>query len=135
MTHCIRANWFKNLVFFIFFFAVLPADAKKENEAWYQAVWCESLGGEPEYRLDDRSRVDCLTPDYAVEMDFASKWREAIGQALHYARKTNREAGIVLVLKQSTDQLYFNELHKTLEYYQLPVKLWQLGPWEDSVTN
>lgn len=104
--------------------------AKKENEAWYQAIWCESLGGKSEYRLDDRARVDCLTPEYAIEMDFAHKWHEAVGQALHYGRKTKRQAGIVLVLKKRSEQFYLNELKKTIDYYQLPVKVWQLGPWE-----
>ena len=30
--------------------------------------------GQIEYVLEDKTRVDCLTEDFAVEFDFASKW-------------------------------------------------------------
>lgn len=53
-----------------------------------------------EYKLEDNTRVDCLTPDYAVEFDFASKWAESIGQSLYYAQKTKRKPAVVLIMQQ-----------------------------------
>ena len=61
-----------------------PASAKRlHKERWYQEQGCT---GVTEYRLPDRTRVDCLLEDYAVEYDFGRKWAEAIGQSLHYGR-------------------------------------------------
>jgi len=62
-------------------------------EKEYQQVWCSCESGEIEVRLSDRTRIDCLTAQYAIEFDFASKWAEAIGQSLHYASQTGKQAG------------------------------------------
>jgi len=43
---------------------VLAVHLHKEKE--YQKVWCEQAGGVMEYRLDDGTRVDCLTGEYAI---------------------------------------------------------------------
>jgi len=117
----------------LLFTAILPVFGKKESEAWFQQVWCESLEGKMEVMLDDFTRVDCLTPEYAIEMDFAHKWHEAIGQALHYARKTHKKPGIVLVLKSKSENQYVTQLKATLKHFELPVKVWQLGPWEEQI--
>ncbi len=123
-TICLMSTLFINIWF------ISLAQAKQQNESWYQQVWCDSHGGKSEFRLNDYTRIDCLTTKYAIEMDFAHKWHEAVGQALHYARKTGLNPGIVLVLKKPGDHFYITELNKTLEYFQLPVKVWQLGPWQ-----
>lgn len=80
-----------------------------------------------EARQDDGTRVDCLTENYAIEVEFAKKWREAIGQALHYAFKTERQAGIVLIIQKNSDESYWKDLKNTVEHYQLPITLWRLG--------
>jgi hypothetical protein len=43
-------------------------------ERWYQEQWCEAMGGQTEVVLPDKTRVDCLTDEYAIEVDFAPKW-------------------------------------------------------------
>ena len=63
------------------------ACAKHEyNEHYYQNIWCREHNGITEYILADKTRVDCLTKDMAVEFDFASKWAESVGQSLYYAK-------------------------------------------------
>ena len=69
-------------------------------ERVYQDQWCAKAGGVTEYVLDDGSRVDCLTDDYAIEFDFGPKWAEAIGQALYYGIRTARKPGVVLILER-----------------------------------
>ena len=55
-------------------FLVQPTFAKhKYLEKEYQKVWCNACGGIQEYKLDDKTRVDCLLPEYAVEFDFANR--------------------------------------------------------------
>lgn len=52
-----------------------------------------------ERRLWDRTRIDLLTDRWAVEVDWAYKWTEAVGQCMWYSLNTNREPGIVLLVK------------------------------------
>lgn len=62
--------------------------------------------GEMEVRLWDETRVDILTPEYAIEVDWASKWAEGIGQALYYSAVTGRKAGLVLLVRDKDEFRY-----------------------------
>lgn len=93
------------------FLLMLPVQAKhlhKEKE--YQKVWCDANKGIIEYKLDDAARVDCLTKKYAVEVDFAPKWSECIGQAVYYAKKTNRKPACLLILESPDDVRFLYRL-------------------------
>lgn len=97
------------------------------TERYYQEQHCE---GEKEYRLPDRTRVDCLTEEYAIEYDFGRKWAEAIGQSLHYGRMTQRKPGIVLIIESPKDEKYYRRLMDNIEFYNLPITVWQYGKEE-----
>ena len=99
-----------------------------QKETWYQQVWCEGKGGIVEKKLDDGRRVDCITKTHAIEMDFAKKWLEAIGQSLDYAMLTGKKAGIVLIVKKPWEMHHWERLQQVVEHYQLPITLWKLGP-------
>lgn len=89
-------------------FLATPAQAKRlYSEATYQRAWCEKRGGIMEYKLNDKTRVDCLLPDMAVEFDFANKWAECIGQAIYYGRMTNRQAVCVLIMENGEKDLKY----------------------------
>ena len=94
------------------------------NEASYRDAWCASNNGRTEVTNDDRTRVDCVTSEYAIEFDYASKWYEAVGQSLHYGIKTGKKPGIVLIMKSTKDQKYVDRLSKAIEYYSLPITVW-----------
>lgn len=81
-----------------------------------------------EYRLEDGRRIDCLTDTHAIEVEFAHKWTEAIGQSLDYSMLTGKEAGIVLIVRKHSDLERWKRLNRVISHYQLPVKLWKLGP-------
>ena len=81
-----------------------------------------------EVELPEGPRVDCLTKTHAIEMDFARKWPEAIGQSLHYSLLTDKDAGIVLILKTPGDTHHLKAAEKVINHYQLPITLWPLGP-------
>lgn len=97
-------------------------------EAWYQNVWCRGMKGEVEVRMEDGRRIDCLTDTHAIEIEFARKWSEAVGQALDYSMLTSKQAGIVLVLKHAQDETYWQRLKALVNHYRLPIRLWRLGP-------
>ena len=70
----------------------------KHNEKYYQTKMCNNLNGIMEYRLKDKTRVDCLTDDLAIEVDWAKKWAESIGQSLYYAQMTNKKPAVGLIV-------------------------------------
>lgn len=96
----------------------------KEKE--YQTYWCSKNNGTTETVLDDRSKVDCVLEDYAVEFDFAKKWAEAVGQALYYSLKTGKKPGIVLILEGPEDEKHLVKLEKLAKEYG--IKVWVMRP-------
>lgn len=98
----------KLLVISLFLFTIAPCYAKLLHpEAEYQKAWCDKRGGLMEYKLSDKTRVDCLLPNMAVEFDFANKWAECIGQAIYYGRQTNRQAACVLIMENGEKDLKY----------------------------
>lgn len=115
------------LVFLITFSLVLSANAfqygyapngfkyviHQHSESSYQHAWCSAHKGIEEYENQDKTRVDCLTEYHAVEFDFANKWAESIGQALHYQLMTGKKAMVVLILEEpEKEMVYFNRVKK-----------------------
>lgn len=88
----------------------------------YQHKYCK---GQIEFVLPDRTRVDCLTEDHAIEYDFGKKWAEAIGQSLHYAMHTGKRAGIVLIIGEK-DSRFFRRCAAIIKHYNLPIDLWAI---------
>ena len=89
-----------------------PLSAKRlHKEVVYQSMWCKRVGGKTEVALPDKTRVDCLTREYAIEFDMGSKWAESIGQALYYSLQTGKRAGIVLILEKASDYKYWLRLN------------------------
>lgn len=79
-------------------------------ERHYQRIWCDDQGGVMEYRLDDGSRIDCLTDSHAVEFDFARKWSQSVGQALYYGQRSGRQPAVVLIMEGPGDIRYLRRL-------------------------
>ena len=76
-----------------------------------------------EYENEDFTRVDCLTPVHAVEFDFANKWHESIGQALHYGTVTGKKPMVVLILDNPKKQMvYFKRIQKISEKFNFDVE-------------
>lgn len=93
-------------------------------EKYYQNQWCTQWHGVQEYRLSDKTRIDCLTRNYATEFDFAPKWAEAIGQSLYYSKKTGKKPAIILIIEKPTDFKYYHRA-KTLAS-DLKIALWYI---------
>lgn len=75
-----------------------PLLAGEKSESDYRDTWCEDQDGQAEVVLEDLTRVDCLTEEFAVEVDWAHKWAESIGQARYYAEMTGREPAVLLIV-------------------------------------
>ena len=95
------------------------------HERHYQEQWCQ---GQTEYVLPDGTRCDCVTATHAIEVDFAEKWYEALGQALYYAFQTGLRAGIGLIIESDDDLTYSLRLQSVIVHYGLPVDVWEIRP-------
>ena len=73
-------------------------------------ILARNLNGEVEFRLGDGTRVDILTDEYAIEVDWAPKWAESIGQCLYYAEKTDRKPMSLLLIESESDKRYIERL-------------------------
>lgn len=72
----------------------------------------ENCNGKIEYLLSDKTRVDCLTDEYAIEFDWAKKWAEGIGQSLYYSKMTGKKPAVALIIKSPEEQKYADRIHK-----------------------
>lgn len=93
--------------------STFPAHAK-EYEKYYQEQWCMAHNGEAEVVLEDMSRVDCITATEAVEVDFAHKWAEAIGQSLLYANMLDKEPAVLLIVNEKSAK-YITRFHNAAD--------------------
>lgn len=111
------------LIIFIFLIS-LPACSHQHPENNYQSLWCITHHGITEYRLNDKTRVDCLTKNYAIEFDFAPKWAESIGQSLYYAKMTGRKPAVVLIIENPKDYKYYHRINKIAK--DLNISVWYI---------
>ena len=100
--------------------------SKPLHESDYQHFWCGKHHGELEHRLEDGTRVDCLTSEYAIEVEYAHKWAEAIGQSLFYAQMTSKKPGIVLIMREHGDDKFLKRLRKVAG--EQGIKIWTIKP-------
>ncbi|MEI8129719.1 MAG: hypothetical protein WCG95_08920 [bacterium] len=113
----------KVIIYLVLIFALTPAVyAKTFQEAYYQNIWCSQNRGIKEYKLNDETRVDCLTSEYACEFDFAHKWYEGFTQALWYAHNTGKMPCLVLIIEKPTDFVYYERARVLSNKYG--VRLW-----------
>ena len=104
------------------FLAVTLQAKHLHYEKVYQNNFCNKMNGQVEYVLNDKTRVDCLTATYAIEVDFASKWAESIGQSLHYSIKTGKKAGVLLIIENvAKDRKYLRRLENVATDHNINV--------------
>jgi len=110
-----------SLLIFPLLFVAYSQTTKKYHEKHYQTLLCSELDGEMEYILKDRTRVDCLSDEYAIEVDFAKKWAESIGQSLFYAHMTGKKPAVGLIMNSEIDKRYFKRLNLIAKEYGIKI--------------
>jgi len=66
--------------------------------------WGKSASIDLERTLWDGTRVDICTDNNAIEVDWAHKWAEAIGQALYYGGEMAKKPTILLLLEDAVKE-------------------------------
>jgi hypothetical protein len=90
------------------------------------------MKGQQEVRLPNRRSVDIVTDTFAIEVEFANKWTQSIGQSLDYAKSLNKKAGILLIIEGIKTDRYVKELMDFIVFYHLPIKVWIMNSVDDS---
>jgi len=109
--------------FFLISFLLLVSLIGYSAERDINQAWCSSIGGNIEFRTKDGTYVDCLTSEYAIEAEYDNKWKEGIGQSLHYAESTNKKAGILFIKRAKSRKDYYNEMMRVINRYDLPIRV------------
>jgi len=113
----------KSLIKILFFTLISSQIFAKHihKEKYYQVRFCKSEKGIIEYKLSDNTRVDCLTATHAIEVEFARKWEESIGQSLYYSIMTKKKAGVYLIIESDKDYKYLKRLKKVAKKYNIDI--------------
>jgi len=98
----------------------------KASERSINNSWCTSYNGVIEYRTSYGTYVDCLTNEFAIEVEFDYKWKESIGQSFHYAEATNKKPGILIIKRSQSKKDYLEELNKTIIKFNLPITIFTI---------
>lgn len=82
------------------------------KEKDYVDKYCK---GTKEYVLPDKTRIDCVWDEYAIEYDWAQKWAESVGQSLYYAQMTGLKPAVAIIMKSPEDEKYIKRIQKADE--------------------
>lgn len=110
------------LLYFLFEEEIAPQkiSTANHNEKYYQTKMCDALGGKMEVVLEDKARIDCLTTEYAIEVDFAKKWAEGIGQALYYGQMSGKKPAVGLIAGAG-DEKFISRLNVVAKTHNIKV--------------
>lgn len=104
--------------------AEVPAPGRRNAESYYRDQMCAARWkGIANYRLSDGSRADCVNMEMAVRVAYADQWQEAIGQALHFGRKTGLRPAVALVMEQPQDRKFLRLLTDLRKFYGLEFRI------------
>lgn len=95
----------------LFIFLICIFSCNQANAKFYEKDYVNKhCTGQIEYVLPDKTRIDCLTDEYAIEFDFAKKWAESIGQSLYYAKKTGKKPAVAIIISKPYDYKYIQRI-------------------------
>ena len=103
------------MAFILFILTTALAAAAQKNEADYVELIRQQMGGQKEVAVNS-GYVDLVTGRYAIEVEFANKWKQSIGQALWYGLQTDRTPGVVLIKRGENDHKYVIQFASALQY-------------------
>jgi len=98
--------------------SALPDADHLRTEAQWRTHICSARGWDEEVQTDSGAYVDCVGSGVAWEVDWSSKWAEAIGQSLLYSAELRMRPGIILLCRKG-------ELYCLRHKYRLQVAIGQ----------
>lgn len=114
--------------YFIFAILIIPTTCfatSYQPLGEFQSKWCTENGGVVDYVHEDYSNnIACIKDQYAIDVEYANKWKEAVGQALYYSAITGKKPGIALIIQNLTDD------KKHVESLRLVANKFNIRVWE-----
>jgi hypothetical protein len=98
----------------------------KQSERYYQEKFAKEIDGQVEVIMKDGTRCDILTATHAIEVDFARKWAEAIGQCLHYSSNTGKKPAVALSVLDQSDHKYISRVKQISSDFNLDIEIYQI---------
>lgn len=111
-----------NIILFLLFALSLHAQSEAE---YISTLNDQHFHGRTEVKMYG-GIADIVTNTHAIEVERASKWKNAIGQSLWYAQQLELQAGIVIIIESKSEFKYVQMLNSTLAYAGLKdkIKVW-----------
>jgi len=96
-----------------------------KGELEISRMLARALNARSEVVLFDKARVDILTDAEAIEVDWAHKWAEGIGQALYYGAVTKKTPVVLLLMNTTDEEKYLARVRQVISTYSnTKLKLW-----------
>jgi hypothetical protein len=112
------------LLLFLLLVSIPSLSQTRQPEKYYQMEFADLMDGWTEVTLSDNTRVDVMTTTHSIEVDFAEKWAESIGQALHYEGMTGKQAGVLLIVKGKEENRFVKRLVTVAAKHGIDVWIW-----------
>lgn len=98
--------------------ATRSSDASAETELEACRRLAPKYNAQCNVRTEDGAWCDLLTKELAIEVDWAEKWAEGIGQALYYGLCFKRQPAVILLIKDpEQDESKVARCRKVCEAY------------------
>lgn len=109
----------------------IPASLASGDETWGEADFRDALcvGMRTEVRLADYGRADCISRTHAIEVEWADKFKEGVGQSLTYSTTTALVPGLILICRRLEDSCLRNSLaaQETFAAFGIEATVWECG--------
>lgn len=112
----------------IFVLVSSPAFAV-DTTGWREADFRDALcaGMQTEVRLGSYGRADCVSETHAIEVEWADKFKEGVGQALTYSTSTTLIPGLILICRRSEASCLGHSLaaQETFSAFGIEATVWE----------
>lgn len=103
----------------------LAVDTSNWRESDYQLALCDGM--RTEVRLGNYGRVDCVSETHVIEVEWADKFKEGVGQALTYSTSTALIPGLILVCRRTESSCLGHSLaaQETFSAFGIEATVWE----------
>ena len=98
------------------------------SEKQYASVIGQARNYQVEVPMPDETRCDLVSSTHAIEVEWASKWKEAPAQAVLYSIWTGKKPGVILLIKnQREDKVHILRCKMVCEKLGITMEVYTNG--------
>lgn len=111
--------------------ALLAGPALADTEGWRESDYRDALcaGMQTEISLSRFGRADCMSDTHVIEVEWADKFKEGVGQALTYSTTLPQIPGLILICRRSEALCLNHSLsaQETFSAFGIEATIWECG--------